>query len=218
MKKVEAIRLDCSQYEKTIKSPLDTKIIKSIKNNRKMGGGKYSLIQKGKYIGLPFYKISLEERTTCPDTCKIRDKCYGNNMPFAHRIDHTHPLFYNKLALEIDNLNMINPLGYVIRLHELGDFFDGKYIMWWFTNVSRCPKIKLIGFTAHKSDSPMGLSIKLLNSLDNVDIRFSGEDTVITDEKIDGTFACPAQISTKINCANCTLCWESDLPVRFKEH
>lgn len=218
MKRHEAIRLDRSMFEKTIKSPLETKIIKSIKNNRKMGGGKYSLVQKGKYIGLPFYKVSLEERKTCPDTCTIRDKCYGNNMPFAHRIDHTHPKFFSKLKLEIDELLLINPLGFVVRLHELGDFFSLGYTAFWMHRVQENEKLKLIGFTAHKKETQIGRLIQLINCYDNVDIRFSGEDTVISDTKVEGSFTCPAQLDTKISCASCTLCWDSKVQVRFKEH
>ena len=62
------------------------------------------MISKGKWAGMPMFQMSLQERASCPSTCKQWAACFGNNMAFAHRIDHTHPEFMPKLAAEIERL------------------------------------------------------------------------------------------------------------------
>jgi hypothetical protein len=36
------------------------------------------------------------------DVLQALANCYGNNMPFAKRVDHTDPAFLPKLEAEID--------------------------------------------------------------------------------------------------------------------
>ena len=224
MKVKLAAELGCSAFEKSIKSPLDTKIIKPIATNKKMSGnGKYKLIQKGKYKGLPFYKISLEERKTCPRSCKVWDKCYGNHMPFAYRINHQHPQFYQKLQAEIALLDSINPLGFVVRLHELGDFFSVEYAEAWIHWMDQFKGLNLIGFTAHQRYSEIGDAVHRMNKdTYRCYIRWSGlEDdmgAVISEDRTLNGFRCPAQLSKEMNCSNCTLCWDSRRLVVFKSH
>ena len=45
--------------------------------------------------------------------------CYGRNMPFADRMDHESPDFYNALERDVECLNAKHPVGFAIPLHEL---------------------------------------------------------------------------------------------------
>ena len=47
-------------------------------------------VRKGKlFRGYWIFTLTLEERATCPRSCFHWDTCYGNNMPFSKRINHT---------------------------------------------------------------------------------------------------------------------------------
>ena len=43
-------------------------------------------VLKGTFKNYKFYTLTLVERETCPKDCFHWDDCYGNNMPFAHRM------------------------------------------------------------------------------------------------------------------------------------
>ena len=106
-------------------------MLKPGKNNKKLGWK----ISKGQWKDMHLYSLTLEERSTCPSHCEQWENCYGNNMPFAYRYDHTDPLFYTKLADQLAALSMKHESGFVIRLHVLGDFFDKKYVHFWRTQL-----------------------------------------------------------------------------------
>lgn len=217
-----ALKLGCSAYEKSIKSPLESRIIKTASNNIKMtGDGKFSVIQRGRFIGLPFFKVSLEERKTCPKTCQQWDRCYGNNMPFAHRIDHTDPDFFRVLHSELTMLDAKHPHGFVVRLHELGDFYSVQYARFWLKALNEFSRLRIIGFTARPMDSKIGQVVEEMNSnTRKCYIRFSGfrgDRGAVVDAKGKDVFQCPSY-SHGLTCAQCTLCWETQKCVSFKAH
>src|SRR5262249_10851032 len=73
-------------YPTTVRAPLRRadapSVLKSAVNSRKIGGE----ILKGRWRGLPAYTLTLEERATCPTTCRHWRSCYGNKMQWADRM------------------------------------------------------------------------------------------------------------------------------------
>ncbi len=70
-------------YSKNVHD-LDTYKHKVLKpsTNKKLG----RKITKGKLAGMQIYTLTLEERATCDRDCEHWLDCFGNNMPFAHRV------------------------------------------------------------------------------------------------------------------------------------
>lgn len=100
------------------------RVLKLGSNSRKLG----SHFSKGDWIGLPIFSLSLPERTTCPTSCRVRDRCYGNRMQVAPRFTVDAAL-YGKLTVEIENLASMFPDGFAVRLHALGDFPEIRSVL-----------------------------------------------------------------------------------------
>ena len=218
-----ALKLECSQYQNKVLSPLKSSIVKPASNNKKLSGTqKLKVITKGRYAGLPMFKVSLEERKTCPKSCELWKDCYGNNMIWGHRIDHEHPEFYTILESELDLISKRSPLGFVVRLHELGDFFSTEYTSIWASYISKFPRLNIIGFTSRSEHSEIGGIIAEMNkNRKRVYIRWSNTNkemgtTIGPKEK--KNFRCPAETIEDSCCMNCTACWETDKLVKFTKH
>jgi hypothetical protein len=104
-------------------------------------------VRKAKFRGYWIYTLSLEERKTCPASCRHWQTCYGNNMPFAKRIDHTDPNFLPTLAREVAAL-CVKKKGVLIRLHALGDFFSTEYVEFWMRMLRTYGNLAIFGYTA----------------------------------------------------------------------
>ena len=207
-------------HPKMVKQPDQVaQMLKPASNNTKLGKGE-NIVIKGKWHGMPMFQLSLEERATCPSSCKQWDNCYGNNMFGAHRIDHTHPEFYGILGAEVSKLARRYKHGLVIRLHVLGDFFDENYVEFWKEQKRTYPWLELFGFSAHTPDSSIGKAIDELNQL-GAWIRFSNAGShpmsanVGTDH--DGV-TCPVQTNQTESCLTCGLCWSTPRNINFLEH
>lgn len=182
-------------------------------------------VRKGKLNGYWIYTLSLEERKTCPSSCLQWQTCYGSNMPFAKRIDHTSFDFLARLEDEITRLCRIK-YGVLIRLHALGDFYSEAYVIFWNLMLLRHPNLFLFGYTARQPGTEIGEAIDfLLNTNPRSMIRFSGEAgpmgaIVIGSEegKPAGAFICPEQTGRTKACATCGACWSTDKTVAFLEH
>lgn len=88
-------------YHKGVKKPSELKtLFVSGHSNVKIGRD----VRKGLFRGYWIYTLSLEERATCPTSCRHWLSCYGNNMPYSKRIDHTEPGFMARLAQETHRL------------------------------------------------------------------------------------------------------------------
>lgn len=214
-----------TRYTKSIKAPDTTRAFKPGTNNKKIGG---PVVTKGRWRGFPVFTLTLEERATCPQHCEQWHDCYGNNMPFAQRIDHTHPLFYETLEDELATLDYTYPYGYVIRPHILGDFFDESYVRWWGMQVLNRSALHGWGFTHHRRDSHLGRLINELINCERFNIRFSDDPVVenstavvedINHEAAKNEIICPEQLGKTPSCANCSLCWEQqDKRIIFLRH
>lgn len=186
-------------------------------------------VRKAKFRGYWIYTLSLEERKTCPSTCHHWQTCYGNNMPFAKRIDHTDPKFLPTLEAEIAKLcAMKNRAGVLIRLHALGDFFGVHYVRFWETMLQRHANLALFGYTARHPTTPIGDAVWHLNERygSQCMIRFSDgqlpemSTVSIGDETgcPPNAFICPEQTGKTRCCATCGACWSTTKNVAFMEH
>lgn len=187
-------------------------------------------VRKGPLKGYWIYTLTLQERATCPTSCAHWGSCYGNNMPWAKRVDHTDPA---ELALAIINdierlLAVRGRRGILVRLHALGDFYEPEYAEFWGRLLDAYPRLAVYGYTAHAPKSPVGIVIAALKRKHGrrFAIRWSngGEATDCTvsiptyDTPTPGAFLCPEQTGKTAACATCGLCWGTDKNVAFVEH
>ena len=181
---------------------------------------------------MAMYSLTLEERTTCPITCEQWNNCYGNNMPFAHRFDHTDPNFLSNLDTQLDKLSKKHPQGFVVRLHVLGDFFSDDYVKWWRSMLQTYPQLHAFGYTHVDSRTSIaGVHIEQMNRYfpDQWQIRFSDDKSALsmTAHVVDKDYVprkgleivCPEQLGTAASCAACGLCWSApNRKIMFVEH
>jgi len=207
-------------------------MLKRGKANKKLG----DKVSVKKWKDMTIYSLTLEERATCPTHCEQWENCYGNNMPFGHRFDHTHPEFLLRLGEEVKALNEKHPNGFVIRLHVLGDFYDAHYVAWWHNALRKYKGLRVFGYTHHRLLSTIGQMINDINRIypDRWRVRFSDDlstplhsRVIASDKPIimttirrdpDGDVICPEQSDLTDSCATCGFCWSSDQPVVFIEH
>lgn len=182
-------------------------------------------VTKTGWKGRAIRTVTLEERATCPRACENWTTCYGNAMPFAHRLMHG-PQFERELMIEAAQ---IYPSA-VFRLHQLGDFYSESYVDLWTDLVTRLDVVAF-GYTAHPADSPIGrkISVAAAAMWNRFAIRFSGSyqpatvRRAITVRSKDeaaaaGAVICPAQLGQTPSCARCGLCWTAEKPIAFLQH
>jgi hypothetical protein len=199
------------------------RVLKLGSNSRKLG----SHFSKGDWIGLPIFSLSLPERTTCPTSCRVRDRCYGNRMQVSPRFTVDAAL-YGKLTVEIENLASMFPDGFAVRLHALGDFPDAEYVQFWIDAGRAVRQVHIFGFTAHERGSEIGAILEAESAKwARFRIRFSfgkGERsaTVMDDPpwgRHDAGVTCPADPDhPHVSCGTCALCVTSRERVVFGAH
>lgn len=227
-------------FRKSVKRVGEVKnLLSSGHNNVKIGRD----IRIGPFIGYWIYTLSLQERATCPASCHYWETCYGNNMPYAKRIDHTDlPALTARLEQEIRTLLPMREgrrgqhprKGLMIRLHALGDFFSVPYVRFWSHMLALHDKLAIYGYTAHSPESEIGREIERLKLIygRRFAVRWSNggleKDCTVPVQpgtlKVPGAFICPEQMDLAdskgrpILCATCGLCWGTDKNVAFMEH
>lgn len=199
------------------------RVLKSGHQSRKIG----AFSTRGKSRGWPIYTLTLEERATCPRTCREWLTCYGNNMQAAERIEAGEGL-EAALEREVAALAEAHPGGFIVRLHVLGDFYSHGYISLWSGLLAKHPALHLFGFTAVDPASPLGVRIALLaadHGWERAAFRFSGMPhehraaRVIGPGEVDRDgIACPAQTGATDCCGTCALCWHSQRSIVFRRH
>lgn len=222
---VKNLRPPTTRYLKGVKEP-NLSMLKRGKQNKKLG----NKVTKGAWKGMIMYSLTLEERAACPSDCEQWDNCYGDNMPFAHRFDHTDYRFIYFLDDQLSLLNDKHPEGFVVRLHILGDFYDPFYVMQWQKWLREFKNLRVFGYTHHKLGTVIGNQIKTANDEfpDRFRIRFSDDKntdfnaSVIKRKDVlawkGPGIICPEQSKATDSCATCGYCWSSDNPVVFIEH
>lgn len=132
-------------------------------------------IETSPWSGSKIYTVTLEERKTCPDTCKFKfdgdHPCYGNNMPFAVRYTGDESLFSQiesdlaELQAKTDKTNAkrakdgLAPVFFVVRLHVLGDFFSVGYVASWAKWLGMFPSLRIWGYTHWHPGTEIGDAI-----------------------------------------------------------
>lgn len=184
-------------------------------------------VRKAKWRGYWIYTLSLEERKTCPDSCRHWQTCYGNNMPWADRVDHTDPELLRKLGAQVAEL-CLKRRGVLIRLHALGDFFSIEYVEFWRRMLRTYSNLAVYGYTARHPVTPIGDAIWVTNRIfgDRCMIRFSDgqlpEMSTVSIGTEEGcppnAFVCPEQTGKTRCCATCGACWSTTKNVAFMEH
>jgi len=197
-------------------------MLKRGKQNKKLG----DKVTVKMWKGMTMYSLTLEERATCPSECEQWDNCYGDNMPFAHRFDHTDRAFIYFLDDQLSLLNDKHPEGFVVRLHVLGDFYSQRYVMQWKKWLRNFGNLHVFGYTHCALNSLEGVEIEKgllefptrwrIRSSDDFSTDFSAHVGVGTDTT--GGIMCPEQNGKTDSCATCGYCWSSDEPVTFLEH
>lgn len=190
-------------------------------NSRKIG----KEVRKGKWRSFPIFTLTLEERKTCPRPCREYARCYGNNMPFARRIVADED-FEISLVAELAEKQRLHPLGFVVRLHVLGDFYSADYVRLWAEALDVFPALHVFGYTAHPPGSDIGHLIHWLSvsRWDRFAFRFSGLDdthkgaVVVDSAEETPHVVCPAQVDKTDCCGTCGLCWQSDRTIAFLRH
>jgi hypothetical protein len=199
------------------------RVLKSGHQSRKIG----AFCTRGRRKGWPIFTLTLEERATCPRTCREWLACYGNNMQAAERIVAGAEL-EAALEWEVAALAQAHPAGFIIRLHVLGDFYSAEYVALWSRLLKQHPALHLFGFTAHDPASVIGRAVALLiadHGWARAAIRFSGAphehgaSRVIAAGAVDhGGVMCPAQTGATDCCGTCALCWHSPRSIVFRRH
>ena len=94
MKKADINKPAATMYPKARRNIKDIKtgVLKLSRNAKIADKGKLPVVKKGQFKGYVIFTLTLEERATCPRDCYHWDDCYGNNMAFAHRIEHGEAL------------------------------------------------------------------------------------------------------------------------------
>lgn len=184
-------------------------------------------VRKGHLNGYWIYTLSLEERKTCPSTCRHWQTCYGSNMPFAKRVDHTDPQFLPRLEAEIAVLCK-KRYGVLIRLHALGDFYSSEYVAFWDRMLRKHKNLSLFGYSAHPNKSTIGWTLHhlrmewgkraMIRTSDGPYPTMATVSIGSEEGKPANAFICPEQTGKVQCCATCGACWSTTKNVAFMEH
>ncbi|UFX42118.1 hypothetical protein HAP47_0022935 [Bradyrhizobium sp. 41S5] len=200
-------------------------VLKSGFNSSKIG----KVVTKGRWKGFPIYTLTLEERATCPLSCRHWRSCYGNSMQHAHRLARGAAL-EARLEQEVRALGRRHRRGFVVRLHVLGDFYSVAYVALWQRLLAEVPQLHVFGFSARwdaERDPIAAALVRLvLAKWIRFAIRFSDApidecSTVSVETPLQApaeAIVCPQQLGRTEACATCGLCWQSKRPVAFITH
>lgn len=189
-------------------------------NNAKIG----DFVTKGPWAGLNIFTLTLEERGTCPKSCDLWFACYGNAMPLAKRWAYDKHL-PEAICDDIEQKAKEHPVGFIVRLHILGDFPDVHYTELWQSMLRSTPQLHLFGYTAHPASSEIGRVIVSMNreAPTRCAIRFSvppetkagpmQATTIWRKERaqVPEGLVCPASSGDTEACGTCGLCWHPSM-------
>lgn len=190
-------------------------LLVSGRRQRKLG----TSVTKGRLKGFPIYYLTLEERATCPETCKHWYTCYGNGMPWAWRHQAGTELEY-RLENELESLQNKHPTGFLVRLHVLGDFYSVDYVHQWGRWLDRFSALYIFGYTAWSKRTEIGQALAQLTESrwERFSLRWShgngepGSTTTLWEYPPvaplkRSVLICPLQTRKTRNCGTCGLCW-----------
>jgi hypothetical protein len=197
------------------------RVLKDGHQSRKIG----KFVTKGKMRGFPIFTLTLEERATCPRSCKAWGECYGNGMQAAERIV-AGPALETALWDELAELQQQHPGGFLVRLHVLGDFYSLDYAQLWHEALEAYPALHIFGYTAREPSGEIGQLICEMIAVwpTRFHMRFSGWNGPRNGAVIVGSaeeaehLVCPAQTGKVGCCGECAFCWHSDRTIAFLRH
>lgn len=196
--------------------------------NGKIGG----IVRKGPWRDFPIYKLSLEERATCPQSCLHWRSCYGNKMDKAKRMQAGAAL-EERLRREVEALDVMHPKGFCIRLHELGDFYSAGYVSLWGELLQQYSTLHIWGYSAQwdVANDPIAAALVALvrdagwdrfaMRFSNAPIQFAAPATITIEhpyQRPADAILCPEQIGRTESCSTCGLCWATTRRVAFLQH
>lgn len=212
-------------YPQTVREGRDRWALKSATNTAKIG----AKILKGKWAGFPAYTLTLEERATCPQSCRHWRSCYGNKMHLADRVaagpDLEWRLEREVAALELEHLN-----GFAVRLHNLGDFYSVEYVDLWRRLLDKHAALHVWGYSARWNGGADPIAAALITLIethwDRFAIRFSNApvdacSTISIEHPYQApadAIICPEQIGKTESCSTCGLCWQTKRRIAFLQH
>jgi hypothetical protein len=209
-------------YPSTVVSPREVWALKSGSNWRKIGAE----VLKGKWRGFPIYILNLEERRTCPASCRHWRSCYCNHMQWMQRMEAGPDLEW-KLEREVALLSIDHP-KFVVRLHGAGDFYSVAYVELWRTLLERHEGLCVFGYTARADDAIADALRSLARDAgwSRFAMRFSNAPfplrSTVTIESVRqtpaGAIVCPVQTGRTESCSTCTLCWATEKRIGFIQH
>lgn len=213
-------------HAKGVKSPADAgNVLVSGHSNVKIGRD----VRKGWARGYWIYTLTLEERATCPRTCHHWATCYGNNMPYAKRVDHTdRGALEAAIRRDVERLTAVRDrVGVMVRLHALGDFYSAPYVRFWSALLREFPMLAVHGYTAWAPTSAIGRAVAAAKREHGrrFAVRWSNgrddEDCAVPVRAVDeavNAIVCPEQTGRVDGCGKCGLCWGTVRNIAFLEH
>jgi hypothetical protein len=221
--------LTTTRYQKSIKRNLADypyEVLKKPTSAKLGAAGRY--VVKGKLKGAEVYTLTLIERETCPTSCGHWKDCYGNNMPFAHRLEHGKDLERRLIDEVRAKCRKASEKGrkVLVRLHVLGDFYSAWYVFLWRKFLIMNPNLYVWGYThVTEADNPdiyRELKINREGFPNRWHVRWSdtnGEFSANSEKIATGGIVCPEQEGKTTACTTCSLCWDApDHQIIFKTH
>lgn len=184
-------------------------------------------------LGRGVAAFSLPAVSTCPGRTKLCESiCYATdgffNMPNvknsllkSYQESKTDD-FADRVVAELSRKRTL----VAVRIHPSGDFYDIEYVQKWISIARRMPNIKFWAYTRSWRIPEMLPWLKILSSLDNVQLWASVDDEIrpnidsipswlrladVQDkwDDADSTYVkCPNQKNKKITCATCSYCFK----------
>ena len=148
---VKNLRPPQTRYLKGVKPP-SLNMLKRGKQNKKLG----DKVSVKMWKGMTMYSLSLEERATCPLTVRNGTTATVTTCRSLIALITTTHNFIG-IREQLSELNDKHPEGFVVRLHVLGDFYDGKYIVQWQLWLHQFENLHVFGYTHHTADLSLGL-------------------------------------------------------------
>ena len=222
------MNLTTTRYPKSKRSLTDYShsVLKKPSSAKIGSAGRY--VKKGKLKGAEVYTLTLTERETCPTSCGHWDDCYGNNMPFAHRLEHGEEL-ERRLILELgQKCSKAREKGrkVLVRLHVLGDFYSAEYVEMWRKLLELHKNLHVWGYTHVTPSDNLAIYNELQTNLagfpDRWAVRWSdtcGPFSANSEKLSAAGIVCPEQEGKTQACTTCALCWDApDKNIIFKQH
>jgi hypothetical protein len=159
-------------YPKTVLKVITdaTRILKPGNYCSKLG----RIVRNGDWKDKPLYYLAFEERATCPTSCDHWCDCYGNTMHRLQRMPHGPELEARLPDYVAWLAEIVHPKGFVVRLHETGDFYSLAYFEIWRDLLARHRNLYIYGYTRcwdvnHPKWGPIAAALIELSQADNWD-------------------------------------------------